>query len=61
MVVMVVGDNNCVDKRDVFDLARHLRVPLRSKPGERRATILKDRIKQHSQTVRKLDIVAGMA
>lgn len=61
MVIMVVGNNNCVDERDVFDLARRLRVSFRSKPGERRAAVLKDRIEQHSQTVGKLDIVAGMA
>lgn len=61
MVVMVMGDDNCIDERDIFDLARHLRVSFRSEPGERRATVLKDRVKQHPQTIGKLNIVAGVS
>lgn len=48
MVVMVVGNDDRIYSRDVFDLTRHIRIALRPQPGERRAPVGKDWIEKNS-------------
>ncbi len=61
VVVVVVGDDDCVYIWDVFDLTRGLCVPFWAQPGERGAAIFKDGIEEDTQAAGELDIVACVA
>jgi hypothetical protein len=61
MVVVVVADDDRVDKGYVFNLAWHLGVSFWPQPAERRTAALEDRIKEHAQPRGKLDVIARMA
>jgi len=61
VVVVVVRDDDGVDDRDLFDVARRLRVPRRPEPREGRATVCENRIEEDAKAGRELDKEAGVA
>lgn len=61
MVIVVVGDNDGVDERDLFDVAGRGGVPRRSEPRVGRASVCEDGIEEDAQTGGKLDEEAGVA
>jgi len=60
MVVVVVRDDDNVNERDVFDIARHRGVSRRTDPGRWRAAPREDGVEEYAQTRRELNKVAGM-
>ena len=44
-----MGDDNGVDYGDLADVAGSRGIPLRAQPGDGRAAILEDRVKEYSQ------------
>lgn len=61
MVVVVMGDDDGVYVRDVFDLTWLLGVPFRPQPGKWGAAVGEDWVEEDTEAAGKLDIVACMA
>lgn len=61
MIVVVVGYNNGINCRDIFNLAGYLCVSLGTKPAERTASFRKDWIEQNTQAPGEFYEVASMA
>lgn len=61
MVVVAVRDHDGVNVRQRRNVAGRRREALRGQPLRRCAAVLKDRVEEHAQAGRELDIVAGMA
>lgn len=60
MIVVVMRDNNSIDRRDILDLAWNFCVALGAKPGERAAALAKDRIEKYAEPLREFNKVACM-
>jgi hypothetical protein len=61
VIIVRMGDDYDVDDWNVLDFTRGFGVPLGPHPLEGTASILENRVKQHPQASRKLDVVAGVA
>jgi hypothetical protein len=61
MIIVIVRDDDRIDGRYIRDLARRLCITLGPQPRQRGASILEDRVEQHSKTARELNIVASVA
>lgn len=61
MIIVIMGDDNSIDNRDILDSAWNLRVALGAKPGEWTAALAKDRIEEHAEPPWKFDEIACMA
>lgn len=61
MVVVTVGDDNCINDGYVGDVDGAWRVSFRTHEAERTASWLEDGIEQDSKTTRELDVVTGVS
>jgi hypothetical protein len=61
MVIVVVGNENGVDQRDVLDLARRVRKTLRSEHVVWPAALFENWVKENTETTGEFHIVAGMS
>ena len=60
MIIVVVRDEDGVDKRQILRLTWRIREALRAHHVVRSTALLQNRVKQGPQATRKLDIVGGM-
>jgi hypothetical protein len=60
MIIMVVGDDDCINDRDILDLAWGVGIALRAEGIWPTATV-KYRIEQHSEPAWELNVVACMS
>lgn len=61
MVIVIMGNENSVNHRDVRDLARSVRVALRSEHVVRPASLFEDWIKDGTETSGEFDIVTSVS
>lgn len=61
MVVVVMGDDDCIDDRNVFDLAGCIGKALRTQQVVRPTSLLENWIKKDPKTIWEFDIIAGVS
>lgn len=61
VVVVIVRDNDRINRGDLFDLAGHLCKPLWAKPAEGAASLAEDRVEEYTQASGELYIVTSVA
>jgi hypothetical protein len=60
VIIVIVGDDYCINNGDVTDLAWHLRITPRSHPGERRAAVLEYWVEENSKPAGKFGKITCM-
>jgi len=61
VIVVIVRDDDRIDRGDLLDLAGHFCKPLWAKPAKRAASFTEDWVEEYTQASRDLYIIASMA
>ena len=61
MVVVRMGDDNCINDGDIGDVDGAWRVSFGAHEAERTASWLENGIEEDSEATRELDVVTGMS
>lgn len=61
VVVMIVGNDNCIDGCDVFNLAWNICIALGAKPAKRATALTENGVEEYTESLREFDEIACMA
>lgn len=61
MIIVVMGDDDSIDRWDVLDLTGDVCISFWSQPTERTAPLTEDRVEQNSESTRKFNKIASMS